>query len=130
MTDGERRLWSELRQFRRWYGIHVRRQAPIGTYIADFVVHDHKLVVEVDGERHLDPERQIRDRERDNWLAGQGYKVLRFSTGELAVAFEGCVQEILWALGLMEGRSAPPSFGLSPEGRGGAGVGADRAGRP
>ncbi|MCV3241141.1 endonuclease domain-containing protein [Mesorhizobium sp. ZC-5] len=50
MTDGERKLWSELRQFRRWYGIHVRKQVPIGPDVVDFAIHEHRLVIEVDGE--------------------------------------------------------------------------------
>jgi very-short-patch-repair endonuclease len=109
MTEGERRLWSELREFRRWYGIHVRRQAPIGPYIVDFVIHEHHLVIEVDGEHHFLPDRMQRDRHRDEWLASQGYKIIRLNTGELSNSFEGCIVEILGALGLMGDRSSDPS---------------------
>ena len=95
MTQGERRLWKELRAFRRLYGLHVRRQAPIGSYVVDFVIHAQKLAIEVDGEHHFQPERQKLDMRRDAWLKGQGYTVLRFTTGELAEACEGCVERIL-----------------------------------
>jgi very-short-patch-repair endonuclease len=44
MTDGERKLWSELKEFRRLYGLHVRKQAPIGRYVADFVIHSKALI--------------------------------------------------------------------------------------
>lgn len=101
MTDGERRLWGELREFRRQYGIHVRRQAPVGPYVADFAVHAHRLIIEVDGEHHFTPEGLRRDRIRDDWLATQGYRVLRINTGELSSSFNGCVEEILRELGLM-----------------------------
>lgn len=101
MTDGERRLWGELREFRRQYGIHVRRQAPVGPYVADFAVHAHRLIIEVDGEHHFTPEGLRRDRIRDDWLATQGYRVLRINTGELSNSFNGCVEEILRELGLM-----------------------------
>ena len=101
MTDGERRLWSDLREFRRHYGIHVRKQAPIGPYIADFAIHSAKIVIEVDGEFHFEPERMAKDRVRDMWLAGQGYRVVRMSTGDLETAYDGCIEEILRALGLM-----------------------------
>ncbi|CAI2933924.1 protein of unknown function [Aminobacter niigataensis] len=40
MTDGERKLWGELKDFRRLYGLHARKQAPIGPYIVDFVLHE------------------------------------------------------------------------------------------
>ncbi|WP_144704138.1 endonuclease domain-containing protein [Aminobacter sp. J44] len=105
MTDGERRLWDELRQFRRWYGIHVRRQVPVGPYVTDFAIHSHRLVIEVDGEHHFEPLRQARDAERVHWLNAEGYRVLRFNTGELEMSLDGCVEEILRALGV-----APNSF--------------------
>lgn len=102
MTDGERKLWSELREFRRLYGIHARKQAPIGPYIVDFVIQSQKLVIEVDGEQHFMPEGMQRDAIRDAWLRNEGYRIIRINTGELAASFDGCIEEILAALGLME----------------------------
>lgn len=99
-TEGEKRLWSELRDFRRLYGVHVRRQAPIGNYIVDFAVHEKRLVIEVDGEHHELPDRMRRDAGRDAWLASQGYRVVRLRTGELVDNFGGCVEEILRSAGL------------------------------
>lgn len=86
MTDGERRLWSELREFRHLYGVHVRKQAPIGPYVADFVIHAKGLVIEVDGEHHVLPDEMRRDSRRDEWFASQGYKVLRLTTADLSDA--------------------------------------------
>jgi very-short-patch-repair endonuclease len=102
MTNGEQTLWVELRDFRRLYGIHVRKQAPIGPYVADFAMHTAKLVVEVDGHFHSEPGRRAKDQVRDAWLKSQGYKVVRITTGELETAFDGCIEEILRSLGLME----------------------------
>jgi very-short-patch-repair endonuclease len=102
MTEGERKLWSELKEFCRLYGLHVRKQAPIGPYIADFVIHSKGLVIEVDGEHHFLPEQMNHDSKRDEWLATQGYRVLRFTTGELSESLDGCVEEVLRELGLME----------------------------
>jgi very-short-patch-repair endonuclease len=101
MTVGEAKLWSELREFRRLYGIHVRKQAPIGPYVADFAIHEQKLIIEVDGQFHFEPEGLARDKVRDAWFASQGYTVIRLNTGELESAFDGCIDEILRALGLM-----------------------------
>ncbi|MEO5322328.1 DUF559 domain-containing protein [Mesorhizobium sp. CC13] len=101
MTEGECKLWSELKEFRRLYGLHVRRQAPIGPYVVDFVVHDKGIVIEVDGQHHFEPEGLARDRIRDAWLLEQGYRVLRYSTGELADSFDGCVEEILREVNVM-----------------------------
>ena len=101
MTDGERKLWSELRDFRRLYGVHVRKQAPIGRYIVDFVVHSEKLVIEVDGEHHFEPDQMRRDGERDDWFISEGYTVVRFTTGELSESFDGCIEEVLKEIGVM-----------------------------
>jgi very-short-patch-repair endonuclease len=117
MTAGERRLWSELREFRRWYGLHVRRQS-VGRYVADFVIHEKRLGVEVDGEHHFTPDGLVRDRVRDDWFERQGYTVLRFNTGELDQSFDGCIEEILRRLGLMNNTPTPNP---SPQGGGGSG---------
>ena len=119
MTDGERKLWSELQQFKRWYGVHFRKQAPVGNYIVDFVAHDPRLVVEVDGEFHFTTVGIARDQIRDAWLVSQGYRVLRFNTGELADSFDGCIEEILGELGLMADTPIPDP---SPQGGGGLGA--------
>lgn len=100
MTLGEQKLWSELRQFKKAHGLHVRKQTPVGPFIADFVIHAIKLVIEVDGEHHFEPDGQARDTKRDAWLKLEGYRVLRFSTGDLEEAFEGCIEEIMREAGL------------------------------
>ena len=51
-TDAERKLWFLLRSLKP-LGMHFRRQAPIGIYIADFVWHAGKIVVELDGSQHV-----------------------------------------------------------------------------
>jgi very-short-patch-repair endonuclease len=100
MTDGERRLWSELRRWKQDFGLHVRRQAPIGPYIADFAIHQARIVVEIDGEHHFAGDQIDHDRKRDAWFEGQGYKVFRITTGDLEEAFDGCVEEIMKEAGI------------------------------
>ena len=51
-TDAERILWSELRDH-RLNGAGFRRQVPIENYVADFVCHAAKLVIELDGGQHF-----------------------------------------------------------------------------
>ena len=62
-TDAERKLWYLLRSLKP-LGIHFRRQAPIGIYIADFAWHAGKLVVELDGSQHAEVRAALR-READ-----------------------------------------------------------------
>ena len=73
-TLAEAALW-ELRD-RRFGDFKFRRQAPIGTYVADFFRPALKLVVELDGGIHA--LREEADRRRDDWLRTAGYTVLRF----------------------------------------------------
>jgi very-short-patch-repair endonuclease len=75
-TDAERCMWRILRALKP-LGMHFRRQAPIGAYVADFAWYDGKLVIEIDGSQHA--ERQYAyDAQRTAWLESQGYRVLRF----------------------------------------------------
>ena len=76
-TDAERRLWHFLRAQQR-RGRKFRRQATIGTYVVDFVCFADKLIVELDGPQHLDPEAARHDERRTNWLASRGLRDVRF----------------------------------------------------
>jgi very-short-patch-repair endonuclease len=48
MTEAERRLRQILRSH-PIKGYRFRRQVPIGSYVADFVCHDARLILEIDG---------------------------------------------------------------------------------
>ncbi|VIO66383.1 hypothetical protein CI1B_15050 [Bradyrhizobium ivorense] len=96
MTRAETLLWRHLKAD-RLAGLNFRRQAPIGTYIADFVAHSCKLIVEVDGESHDFEERIRRDERRDAWLASRGYRVLRFTNDDVMKNLEGVALAILQA---------------------------------
>jgi len=85
-TDTEKLLWRHLR-VKQVEGCKFRRQEPIGSYVVDFVCHEKRIVIEVDGGQHS-IERE-RDNERDKWLKGQGYKVLRFWNNEVLANIEG-----------------------------------------
>ena len=51
MTPAERKLWHKyLRQF----PLPVYRQKPIDNYIVDFYIPKLKLVIEIDGETHIE----------------------------------------------------------------------------
>ena len=76
-TNAERLLWSKLRG-QRLLGLKFRRQTPIGPYIADFVCFERKVVIELDGGHHAEPDPTARDEQRTRWLVEQGFRVLRF----------------------------------------------------
>jgi very-short-patch-repair endonuclease len=82
MTKAESVLWKLLRAH-RLDGMAFRRQTPIGPYIADFVCHDAKLIVEADGAHHAEGDNIAADRRRDEFLRARGYKVMRFTNTEI-----------------------------------------------
>jgi very-short-patch-repair endonuclease len=98
MTVAERRLWQALRAH-RLMGAWFRRQVPIGPYIADFVCHARKLVVEVDGGQHTGSETDAR---RDAWMRAEGYRVLRLWNNESLGNLDGVMDRIGRALSAEE----------------------------
>ena len=92
-TEAERLLWSRLRRWRHEFGIHVRRQVPVGPYIADFAILRRRLLIEVDGGQHADGA----DDTRDAWLRAQGYIVLRFWNHDVLKNADGVLETILAA---------------------------------
>jgi very-short-patch-repair endonuclease len=84
LVQAEAIIWRAVRD-RRCEGAKFRRQATIGNFIVDFVCYERRLIVEIDGPSHEDAEQRTRDQERDAWLKGQGFCILRLPN-ELAIA--------------------------------------------
>src|SRR5205814_2994946 len=81
MTDAETILWMHLKEGIN--GVRIRRQHPIGLYIADFFCHKLKLIIEVDGLIHNEPNIQEADEEREKDLQKWGYTIIRFTNQEV-----------------------------------------------
>ena len=96
-TDAERILWSELRG-RRLEGAGFRRQVPIGNYIADFVCHAAKLVIELDGGQHFSDEGEQADAKRSAVIEAKGFQVLRFSNHDVMTNRAGVLETIATAV--------------------------------
>jgi very-short-patch-repair endonuclease len=110
-TPPERVLWALLGQFRE-AGYHFRRQVPIGPYYADMACHHAKLVIEADGLSHVDA---AYDQQRDAYMAGRGYRVLRFSNRDIAANPEGVFAAIA---DYLKHVPVAPTPGPSPQGGG------------
>jgi very-short-patch-repair endonuclease len=96
-TDVERVLWSELRDH-RLNGASFRRQVPIKNFIADFVCHAAKLVIELDGGQHFSDQDERADAARSAVIEAQGFKVLRFSNLDVMANRAGVLETIAAAL--------------------------------
>jgi very-short-patch-repair endonuclease len=106
-TYAEARLWKALRRT----DLHFRRQAPFGPYVVDFVCHRYRVIVELDGEVHDLPHVAKRDAEREAWLTGRGYRVMRFRNDDLP-------DDVVYAI-LTEVGAITPTPDPSPQGGGG-----------
>ena len=112
-TWTEAKLWERLRKL----DIRIRRQAPIGPYVADFACLRARLVIEVDGGVHNRTDVALRDLKRDAWLASEGYRVLRIDSRRIPHDLDAVIAEITQAI-----RLPPPS----PRGGRGRGMGCSR----
>ena len=92
MTPAEARLWLHLKA-NRLNGFHFRRQQVIEPYIVDFYCHACRLVVEVDGDIHL--QQPEYDRRRDETLQSSGLRVLRFTNVDVFQSLQAVLAEIL-----------------------------------
>ena len=73
-SQTEEILWKALRA-RRLGGYKFKRQVPIGSYIADFICEEKKLIIEADGGEH--ELQKDKDQNRTEILKTTGYHVFR-----------------------------------------------------
>ena len=91
MTDAERWMWEHLRTIPN---VRFRRQHPIGDYIVDFVCLRLNLIIEVDGAYHNEPQQQVEDAIRSEYLSEHGFLILRFTNEEVLYDTESVIQTI------------------------------------
>ena len=91
MTPQERRLWF---CFLKNYPVKFFKQRIIENYIVDFYCSPAKLVIEVDGSQHYDPEKMESDRKRSEVFQKYGLEVIRFSNREVNQYFDSVCESI------------------------------------
>ncbi|SHI01668.1 Very-short-patch-repair endonuclease [Sporobacter termitidis DSM 10068] len=121
LTPQERKLWYE---FLSAYPVRFQRQKVIDSYIADFYCAKAKLIIELDGSGHFEPEQKEYDAIRTEILNAYGLTVIRFTNLEIernfsavCSAIENSVKESL--LQLLENDGATQSFSKPPSVEGG-----------
>ena len=93
MTDAERHLWSRLRG-KQILGVQFYRQKPVGSYIVDFFGPVVRLVIEVDGSQHFEPEQARDDQFRTDFLNSCGLRVLRFDDRQVLLETDAVLTRI------------------------------------
>jgi crossover junction endodeoxyribonuclease RuvC len=119
-TDAEKRLWQVLRTGQ--IGAKFRRQQPIEGYVVDFVPFEHRLVVEIDGGQHAEPNEYELNRTR--CLEANGFRILRFWNNDVTDSLEGVFERIAEAVRLSAAAPSPShASGVGPSlSRKGSGV--------
>ena len=91
MTNQERKLWY---LFLREYPIRFQRQKSIGNYIADFYCAKAKLIIELDGSGHYEPNQILKDRIRTEKLEEMDLTVVRFLNFDIDNNFKNVCEYI------------------------------------
>ena len=92
-TDAEGKLWQRINRD-QLLGFRFNRQKPLLNYIVDFYCAKAKLIIELDGSHHYEPEYQEKDRQRDDELRSLGFTMMRFSNDEIYYEIEDVVEQI------------------------------------
>lgn len=92
-TEAERKLWQRISRD-QLLGFRFNRQKPLLNYIVDFYCSKAKLVIELDGGQHYEPEHQEKDRLRDAELNSLGFTVMRFDNYSVMTNIDSVVEAI------------------------------------
>ncbi len=92
-TEAEELLWSRIRR-KQILGVQFKRQRPIDRYIVDFYGVGVKLVIELDGSQHYEPDALAYDFERTKVLESLGLKVIRFDNSQVFKELESVLAVI------------------------------------
>ena len=114
-TPAEAALWAVLRN-RGLDGYKFRFQQRFGPFYCDFVCHDRRLVIEIDGDTHVGDAAVASDARRDAYIAQEGYRVIRFTNDEVMSNLDGVADAIRSALTLTLPPPTAAGPSLSPKG--------------
>jgi len=105
-TPAEKLMWGNLRG-RKFHGKKFNRQFIIkhggfGTnesyFIPDFHCHEHKLIIEIDGDIHL---KQVEyDKIREEILIDMGYQIIRFKNNEVLTNISDVLNKLRESIGV------------------------------
>lgn len=89
--------------------LHIYPQHKVGRYSLDFAIPEKMIAIELDGhEYHKTKYQRTHDAQRDRWLYGQGWHVLRFTGTEIYKNLDKCISEICSLAGI-DRVTNPPS---------------------
>ena len=93
LTPAEAFLWKHLKS-RQFEGRRFTKQHSIGNFIVDFYCPSEKLIIELDGQVHINPVGEDYDDRRSLFLNKLGFKVLRFENKMVFENLDSVLMEI------------------------------------
>ncbi len=94
-TRQENRLWYD---FLKNHTPQFHRQVPMGNYIVDFYCPAVKLVIELDGSQHYEPENMEYDQIRTEFLESLGCHVIRYPNSDIDRRFYSVCDHIRYQI--------------------------------
>jgi very-short-patch-repair endonuclease len=95
-TEAEKILWDIVKA--KGLGFQILRQYIIDSYIVDFICRPSKLIIEVDGGYHSEPQQEESDEMRTKRLQSLGFRVIRFTNEEILFHIEDVIKTIKYNL--------------------------------
>lgn len=80
VSRAEKYIWKHVLS-RNQQGVKFKRQRPISYFIVDFFAQEIGLIIEIDGNSHINKGEY--DRMRQDKLESLGYTMIRFSEGDV-----------------------------------------------
>ncbi len=91
-TKAENKIWQEVLRMRQFADFKFLRQKPIDNYIVDFYCSELRLVIEIDGDSHVETIEY--DAVRTAVLESLGLQVVRFTNDEVLRNIDGVYDEL------------------------------------
>ena len=93
LTPAEAFLWKFLKS-KQLNGRRFVKQHSIGKYVVDFYCASEQLIVELDGQVHMNATANEYDQKRTEYLEDLGYRVIRFENKMVFEHLESVLYEI------------------------------------
>ena len=92
-TPAEKKIWYEVLSRKQFEAYKFTRQKPIADFIVDFYCSKLQLVIEIDGDSHVESKEY--DEARTNILNQYGLRVLRYANRDVMNNIEGVYQDLM-----------------------------------
>ena len=94
-TEAEKKMWNEVLRNKQIEGFKFHRQKPIKRYITDFYCPKLMLVIEIDGDHHLEKNKKEYDENRTIDLEQYGIKVIRYTNNQILNDIKSVKKDLL-----------------------------------